>query len=102
MAPEEKFCKLEDLFVHCNEPENQDCILNIDLKKAPTELLEVDKELNEVKVQDLFRLKLRLVYLLMKKHRMEHRVFWVSPSSWEHSQLLVSPYVEVSRCMNAS
>jgi len=62
-----KFCKLEELFALCNsDPKYQHSMVNIDMKSAPKNLLEVDPNLTEEEVYLMFRRKVDLVRKLIE------------------------------------
>lgn len=76
-----KFCKLEDILRECNENEMyKDCFINIDLKRAPSDLMKVDPNLSQNDVRDLFKEKVELVHHLLLRYDMVQRVYWVSPA----------------------
>ena len=59
---------------------NNDCIFNIDLKKYPIDLLMVVPDLTELENHEMHIEKIRKTFHLIKKYKMENRVYWVEMS----------------------
>lgn len=63
--------KLEDLFILCQEPKYRQAIINIDLKGKPRSLLSLPgSTLTQADIDQLFHLKIELVYNLVFKYQM--------------------------------
>ena len=95
------YCRLEDLFILCQEPQYQKVLVNIDMKNAPRELKENQPGFSEEEAMLLFRRKISIVKTLIEKYNMIDRVFWVSVFPRECAVLYEEENSHINRCFAA-